>query len=81
VTWIRDHGAHVGFVSEAVPAGLRRRLLAAHFRLLRWVFAPSLRAARTETPDPRMFWLTRSDLLANFSRRAARSQFYGGAQR
>jgi hypothetical protein len=68
VTWIREHGAQVGFVSEALPLGLRRRLLAAHFRLLRWVFAPSLRATRMETPDPRMFWMTRSDLLAHFGR-------------
>lgn len=79
VSWIRDHGAHVGFVSEAVPRGLRRRLLAAHFRLLRWAFAPSLRAARTETPEPRTFWLTRKNLQRSFGRapELARSQFPG----
>jgi hypothetical protein len=71
VTWIREHGAQVGFVSEAMPIGLRRRLLVAHFRLLRWVFAPSLRAARMETPDPRIFWLTRSDLQRSFGRKTA----------
>jgi hypothetical protein len=66
VTWIREHGAQVGFVSADMPSGIRRRLLALHFSLLRWVFAPSVQASRPETPDPRMFWLTRSDLLANF---------------
>ena len=45
VTWIRDHGGQVGFVSEPLPAGLRRRLLSAHFRMMRWVFAPSLRTS------------------------------------
>jgi len=69
VTWIREHGAQVGFVSVDVPAGIRRRLLALHFGLLRWVFAPSLPASRAESPDPRMFWLTRSGLHANFGRR------------
>lgn len=80
VTWIREHGAQVGFVSEAVPRGLRRRLLTAHFRLLRWAFAPSLRAARAETPDPRMFWLTRTDLQQNLGRKSAPSQFSRRAQ-
>jgi hypothetical protein len=68
VTWIREHGDRVGFVSEPLPAGTRRRLLAAHFRLLRWVFAPSLRTSVTDAPEPRRFWLTRSDLVENFSR-------------
>jgi hypothetical protein len=71
ITWIREHGAQVGFVSQAVPPGLRRRLLAAHFRLLRWAFAPSLRAARRQTPEPRVFWLTRGDLQRSFGRTAA----------
>ncbi len=68
VTWIREHGGHVGFVSEPLPAGLRRRWLRAHFRLMRWVFAPSLRTAANDAPEPRMFWLTRTDLLENFDR-------------
>jgi hypothetical protein len=68
VTWIREHGERVGFVSEPLPPGARRRLLAAHFRLLRWVFAPSLRTGTVDAPEPRMFWLTRADLLQNFGR-------------
>lgn len=35
VTWIREHGERVGFVSEPLPTGPRRRLLGAHFRMLR----------------------------------------------
>lgn len=73
VTWIGDHGGQVGFVSEPLPAGLRRRLLGAHFRLLRWAFAPSLRSSTTDAPEPRMFWLTRGQLLANFGGIVARS--------
>lgn len=69
VTWLREHGGQVGFVSEPLPDGLRRRLLAAHFRLLRWVFAPSLDTGVHDAPVPRSFWLTRTDLLANFGRR------------
>jgi hypothetical protein len=68
ITWIREHGAAVGFVSEPLPAGPRRRLLGAHFRMLKWVFAPSLRSAVTDSPEPRQFWLTRSDLIENFGR-------------
>jgi hypothetical protein len=68
VTWIRDHGGQVGFVSEPLPAGLRRRLLSAHFRMMRWVFAPSMHAAGSDAPEPRMFWLTRADLLSSFGR-------------
>ena len=68
VTWIREHGERVGFVSEPLPTGPRRRLLGAHFRILRWVFAPSLRTSVTGAPEPRLFWLTRSDLLENFGR-------------
>ena len=68
VTWIREHGERVGFVSEPLPTGPRRRLLGAHFRMLRWVFAPSLRTSVSGAPEPRLFWLTRSDLLENFGR-------------
>jgi hypothetical protein len=68
VTWIRDHGERVGFVSEPLPPGTRQRLLATHFRLMRWVFAPSLRTGSVDAPEPRMFWLTRTDLLQNFGR-------------
>ena len=66
ITWIREHGGSVGFVSEPLPAGPRRRLLGAHFRMLKWVFAPSLGTAVTDAPEPRRFWLTRSDLMENF---------------
>jgi hypothetical protein len=69
VTWIREHGGRVGFVSEPLPSGVRRRLLGAHFRMLRWVFAPSLNTSVTEAPEPRQFWLTRADLLESFGQK------------
>ena len=34
VTWFAPHGGAVGFESDLLPAGWRRRLLQAHFRLL-----------------------------------------------
>ncbi|HEX9772413.1 MAG TPA: hypothetical protein VGA44_03025 [Steroidobacteraceae bacterium] len=68
ITWIREHGGRLGITSEPLPRGARRSLLAAHFRLLRWVFAPSVRTGTSAPPEPRMFWLTRGDLLENFGR-------------
>jgi hypothetical protein len=36
--------------------------------MMRWVYAPSLRTSVTDAPEPRLFWLTRTDLLASFGR-------------
>lgn len=69
VTWVREHGNRLGIVSEPMPEGLRRSLLALHFRVLRWVFAPSLRTGTRDAPEPRMFWVTRAALLENFGGR------------
>lgn len=66
VTWFRAHGRAVGIESEPLPHGLRRRWLAAHFRLLIWAFAPADQAAAIAEVDPRVFWITRRALLENF---------------
>lgn len=67
ITWFRPHGRAVGFVSEPLPPGLRRRWLATYFRLMVWSFAPV--AARAMQPTrPRVFRISRSALIGNFAR-------------
>jgi hypothetical protein len=64
VTWIPAHGAVVGFVSTPMPKTWKTRLLASHFRLLSWVFAPAARI-RERRAEPRLYWLTRAALAQN----------------
>lgn len=70
VTWIPEHGKGVGFTSQPLPRGLRRMLLAAHFRLLMWAFAPAARTRAAGFAEPRVYWLTRKSLAANLSKLA-----------
>ena len=70
VTWIPEHGKVVGFVSKPVPRSLRRLLLAAHFRLLLWAFAPAAETRATSLAEPRVYWLTRAALAANLGKLA-----------
>jgi hypothetical protein len=65
VTWIPAHGEVVGFVSTPLPKSWKSRLLAGHFRLLSWVFAPSDKIRARARPEPRLYWLTREALLRN----------------
>jgi hypothetical protein len=69
VTWFAPHGAAVGFESHPLPAGWRRRLLQAHFRLLLWAFSPTAdRRAFTEVL-PRRFRISRAALIGHFAAR------------
>jgi hypothetical protein len=65
VTGMPAHGEVVGFVSTPLPRTWRSRLLAGHFRLLVWVFAPSARIRARAHTEPRLYWLTRSALMHN----------------
>jgi hypothetical protein len=67
VTWIPSHGEVVGFVSTPMPKTWKTRLLANHFRLLMWVFAPAARI-RARKAEPRLYWLTRSALSRNLGK-------------
>jgi hypothetical protein len=69
VTWFRAHGDAVGFQAEPLPHGPRRWLLAAHFRLLIWAFAPVARGAALLEVAPHRFRITRDALIASFGRR------------
>jgi hypothetical protein len=68
VTWLPAHGEVVGFVSTPMPRTWKSALLAAHFRLLSWVFAPSVRIREREHAGPRLYWLTRASLTANLGK-------------
>jgi hypothetical protein len=60
----------VGFVSEPLPPGLRKRWLVAYFRLLVWTFAPTTAEAAVRDIEPRAFRISRSALIDHFSRNA-----------
>jgi hypothetical protein len=68
VTWIPEHGKVVGFTSKPLPKSLRRTLLAAHFRLLLWAFAPAAKTRAKGFTEPRVYWLTRNALAANMNK-------------
>lgn len=74
VTWIPEHGKVVGFVSKPLPQGLRTLLLAAHFKLLLWAFAPAAktreRSGQMGRAEPRVYWLTRTALQRNLAKLA-----------
>jgi hypothetical protein len=66
ITWLRTHGAAVGFDAQPLPVGLRRWLLGLHFRLLIWTFAPAARDAAMADVVPSRFRITRQALLHHF---------------
>jgi len=68
LTWLPAHGEVVGFVSTPLPRTWRSRLLAGHFRLLMWVFAPAARIRARAQTEPRLYWLTREALMRNLGK-------------
>jgi hypothetical protein len=68
LTWLPAHGEVVGFVSTPLPKTWKTRLLARHFRLLMWVFAPSARIRGRGHTEPRQYWLTRAALTRNLDK-------------
>lgn len=68
LTWLPAHGEVVGFVSTPMPRSWKARLLAGHFRLLMWVFAPAARIRSRKRAEPRLYWLTRTALLRNLGK-------------
>jgi hypothetical protein len=65
VSWLPGHGDKIGFVTAPYPDGIRRRLMATHFRILIWAFAP-MEQSRGARPDPHYYWMTRKELLTRF---------------
>jgi hypothetical protein len=68
MTWLPAHGEVVGFVSTPMPRTWRTRLLARHFRMLMWVFAPAARIRARAHAEPRFYWLTRTALTQNLGK-------------
>jgi hypothetical protein len=66
VTWFAPHGEAVGFESQPLAAGWRRRWLALHFRMLVWAFSASGDWRALEGLAPRRFRITREALIAHF---------------
>ena len=67
VTWLRAHGEKIGFVIEPLPDTLATRLKAMHFRLLLRAFFPALARRENQRLHPHAFWMSRRELLTNFS--------------
>ena len=72
ITWLRQHGAAVGFEAQPLPVGVRRWFLGVHFRLLIWTFAPAARKAAMADVVPSRFRITRPALIQHFGTRRAR---------
>ena len=51
-----------------MPKTWKTWLLAAHFKMLMWVFAPAARIRNREQPEPRLYWLTRAALSRNLDK-------------
>ena len=64
ITWLPPHGVKMGFETEPMPEGGRRRYLTRFFRLLVWVVAPAQETRDSANPEPIVFWMTRKQLLA-----------------
>ena len=66
VTWFAPHGETVGFESQPLASGWRRRWLALHFRMLVWAFSASGDWRALDGLAPRRFRITREALIAHF---------------
>lgn len=64
ITWLPSHGARMGFETEPLPPGRRRRFLMRFFRLLVWIVAPAKETRAIARFEPIAFWMTRKQLLA-----------------
>lgn len=64
ITWLPPHGAKLGFETEPLPEGDRKRFLMRFFRLLVWVVAPAEETRASAKLEPIAFWMTRKQLLA-----------------
>lgn len=71
VSWLKPHGAQIGFFTQPVPAGPHKYLISVYFRLLVWAFAPAQETRAAAIPEPTIYWLTREQLLLRFGKVSA----------
>jgi hypothetical protein len=64
----------VGFDAQPLPRGPRRWLLAMHFRLLIWAYAPVARGAAVLEVVPHRFRISRRALIESFGDVRSRSR-------
>lgn len=62
VTWFKAHGRSIGFETEALPPGRRKRFLRAHFRVMLKVLFPHVAERENHRLEPHRFWTTRKQL-------------------
>jgi hypothetical protein len=67
VTWFKTHGNKIGFESEPLSEGRRKRLLTKHFRLLLYAMFPHLAKREGARLEPHRFWLTRNRLIESMT--------------
>jgi hypothetical protein len=67
ITWFKPHGGKIGFESEALPEGRRKRFLKNHFRLLLYALFPRLAERESARLEPHRFWLTRDRLIESIT--------------
>lgn len=67
ISWLPPHGEKVGFMIEKVPDSLVNRVRKFYFRLLLKAFFPVLAARENHRLEPHAFWMTRQNLINNFS--------------
>lgn len=80
VSWLRPHGAQIGFLTEPVPPGPRKYLSSVYFRLLVWAFAPAQETRDKANPEPTIYWLTREQLQQRFGQKVSSDSKEGISQ-
>ncbi len=66
INWFNPHGKSFGFLSEELPDGLYSAYLRRHFHLLLYAYVPEYEFKVSGRLKPRIFWLTRKQLLEQF---------------
>ena len=62
ITWLPPHGEKLGFETEPLPEGDRKKFLMRFFRILVWVIAPAAETRESANLEPIVFWMTRNKL-------------------
>lgn len=71
ISWLPPHGEKLGFHIEPLPDSALTRARQFYFRLLLRAFFPHLAARENKRIHPHAYWLTRQNLLKNFSRESS----------
>jgi hypothetical protein len=67
VSWIPPHGEKLGFLIERLPNSARNKVRTFYFKILLKTFFPHITTSVKNPIQPHAYWLTRHNLLKNFS--------------